>query len=71
MKELQSAGLTLNFLGTLLLLLLSDPVITQKEIQEKADSRERILKSYTAKKYFALFVVILGFIMQLISLLNK
>jgi hypothetical protein len=71
MKELQSAGLTLNFFGTLLLLLLSDPVITQKEIQDKIDSQEKILKSYIVKKYFALFIIILGFIIQLISLFIK
>jgi hypothetical protein len=67
MKELQLAGLVFNFFGTLLLLLLSDPVMTQREIQDKIDSQEKILKSYTIKKYFTLFVIALGFLLQFIS----
>jgi len=69
MKELQLVGLTFNFFGSLLFLLLSDPIVIQKKIQDKIDSEEKILKSYTIKKYFALFVIALGFFLQFISLI--
>ena len=68
MKELQLIGLTFNFLGSLLFLLLSDPVMVQQEIQKNINSKDKVLKSYKIKKYFALFVILLGFLLQVISI---
>lgn len=67
--ELQLIGLTIDFLGTILLLLFLDPVMMDKKAQEIP--KEKILRRYLMKRYFALFVIILGFILQLISLVRK
>ncbi len=68
--ELQFYGLILDFLGTVLLLLFLDPLAVEKEIHnEKGVSEEKIVRRYLMKRYFALIVIVFGFIIQIISLL--
>lgn len=67
--ELQLYGLILDFLGTVLLLLFLDPLAVEKKIHnEKEVSEEKIVRRYLTKRYFALIVIIFGFIIQIISL---
>jgi len=69
--ELQLFGLILDFLGTVLLLLFLDPVITNQKIKNYEIPREKIIKRYLMKRYFALIVIIVGFVIQLITLLPR
>lgn len=67
--ELQLYGLILDFLGTVLLLLFLDPLKVEEEIHNAGEiSREKIIKGYLMKRYFALLVIILGFIIQVMTL---
>jgi hypothetical protein len=71
MKELQLIGLATDFLGTLLLLLFLDPLSTEKKIEnQNGKGEKRIIRKYLMKRHFALFIIGLGFIIQLISLLQ-
>ncbi|MBZ9578568.1 hypothetical protein KJA14_01825 [Patescibacteria group bacterium] len=68
--ELQLYGLILDFFGTVLLLLFLDPLAVEKEIHnEKGISEKKIIRKYLMKRYFALIIIIFGFIIQIISLL--
>ena len=70
--ELQLYGLILDFLGTALLLLFLDPLKVEEKIHNAGEvPKEKIIKRYLMKRYFALFVIILGFIIQIISLFHK
>lgn len=70
--EWQLYGLTLDFLGTVLLLLFLDPLKAEEEIHNTGEiSKEKIIKRYLMKRYFALFVIILGFIIQMIALVQQ
>ncbi|MBZ9569700.1 hypothetical protein KJA16_02145 [Patescibacteria group bacterium] len=69
--ELQFYGLILDFLGTVLLLLFLDPLAVEKKIHnEKRVSEEKIVRRYLMKRYFALIIIVFGFIIQIISLLR-
>jgi len=68
--ELQLYGLILDFLGTALLLLFLDPLAVEEKIHnEKGVSAKKIIRKYLMKRYFALIIIIFGFIIQIISLL--
>lgn len=70
--ELQLYGLILDFLGTVLLLLFLDPLEVEEEIHNEGGiSKEKIIKRYLMKRYFALFVIILGFIIQIMALVQQ
>lgn len=70
--EFQLYGLILDFLGTVLLLLFLDPLKVEEEIHNTGGiSQEKIIKRYLMKRYFALFVIILGFIIQIIALVQQ
>ena len=72
LMELQLIGLTIDFLGTILLLLFLDPVIMDEKIHNEQEiSKEEVLKRYLMKRYFALIVIILGFILQVVSFFHK
>jgi len=68
--ELQLYGLMLDCLGTVLLLLFLDPLAVEKKIHnENKTSEKKIIRRYLMKRYFALIIIIFGFIIQVISLL--
>lgn len=70
--ELQPYGLILDFLGTVLLLLFLDPLKVEEEVHNVGEiSKEKIIKRYLMKRYFALLVIILGFIIQIIALVQQ
>ena len=68
--ELHLIGLIVDFLGTILLLLFLDPVMTNRKIKDHEIPQEKIIKRYLMKRHFALVVIIVGFIIQLIALLG-
>jgi len=66
--ELQLYGLIIDLLGTVILLS-SDPVMVEKKIHnEKEISEKKIIRRYQMKRYFALIIIVFGFIIQIISL---
>ena len=70
--ELQLIGITIDFLGTILLLLFLDPVTTNKKIKDGAEeSREQIMKQYSSKRHFALLIIVLGFLIQVGATLSR
>jgi hypothetical protein len=67
--ELQLFGLIIDFLGTILLLLSSDPVMTNKKLEDgKEKSKEQIIKRYSIKRRFALIIIVLGFVIQVVAI---
>lgn len=67
--ELQLFGLIIDFLGTILLLLFLDPVATNRKLRNgKEKSKKQIAKRYLIKRRFALIIIALGFIVQVIAI---
>ena len=70
--EIQLIGMIMNFLGTILLLLFLDPVLTTKQLENgEKETKPKIMKKYLMKRQFAIFVIILGFLIQLGGALVK
>jgi len=69
--ELQAFGVIMDFLGAVILLLFSDPVIMTKRNPDGKEVmiNERIVRDYRIKRYIALFIIFIGFTLQIISLI--